>query len=74
MLFVDAAAHCTSDIRVKRADSGEGGDTVDGKSIMDIMMLAATQGTVLVIVAEGDDADAAVQRLKSLIESGFDED
>ncbi len=74
MVFVDAANHFTSSIKVKRADSGEGGESVDGKSIMDIMMLAATQGTELEVTAEGEDAQAAVERLKTLVESGFDED
>ena len=45
--------------------------TVDGKSIMSVMRLAATQGTVLKIVADGDDAEDAIEALAALIEDGF---
>ena len=40
---------------------------------MQLMMLAATQGTPLVILATGGDADAAVEELKSLVANGFNE-
>ena len=69
MAFVDAANLYQSEVRVCREDT-----EVDGKSIMQMMMLAATQGTELEIVAEGPDADAAVAALKKLVESGFDEE
>lgn len=69
MCFVDAAMPFKSAITVKRADQ-----TVDGKSIMQMMMLAATKGTELEILADGEDAEAAVVVLKKLVESCFDED
>jgi len=69
MCFVDAANVFASAITVKRQ-----GQCVDGKSIMQMMMLAATKGTELEIVAEGDDAEAACAALKKLVEGGFDED
>jgi len=47
--------------------------TVDAKSIMSVMRLAATQGTVLKIVAAGHDADQAVGALRKLVEDGFGE-
>ena len=74
MSFVDTAATFQSSITVQRADSPDAGDSVDGKSIMQMMMLAATQGTELIVCAEGDDADDACARLKQLVESGFDEE
>jgi phosphotransferase system HPr (HPr) family protein len=40
---------------------------------MQIMMLAATAGTELIIAANGNDADAAVQELAALVKAGFDE-
>ncbi len=69
MSFVDAAAAFTSAIKVRREDT-----IVDGKSIMQMMMLAASQGSQLEITAEGPDAAAAAQALKKLVESGFDEE
>jgi phosphocarrier protein HPr len=47
--------------------------TVDAKSIMSVMRLAATQGTLLKIVADGHDADEAVVALKKLVDDGFGE-
>ena len=49
-------------------------DSYDGKSIMELMMLAATQGTEIEVAAEGDDADACLDELTKLVERGFDED
>ena len=69
MCFVDAANGFASTVTVKRQSQ-----SVDGKSIMQMMMLAATKGTVLEIRAEGDDAEKAAESLKNLIDSGFDED
>lgn len=71
MSFVDAASACKSRITVRRLDAEQ---AVDGKSIMQLLMLAATKGTELEIVAEGADADHAVKRLEALVKSKFDED
>ena len=49
-----------------------GEESVDGKSILSILTLGATQGVQLIIRAEGLDADQAVQQLSQLVESGFD--
>lgn len=46
----------------------------DGKSIMAVMMLAASKGTEIHIEADGDDAEAAVQALLDLINRRFDEE
>ena len=47
---------------------------MDGKSIMQISMLAATCGTILKVKAEGADANEAVQALRELVEEKrFDE-
>jgi phosphocarrier protein len=69
MSFVDTANAFESDIRV-----GKGDQQVDGKSIMQMMMLAATQGTELLIRARGPDARAAVEALRGLVERKFDEE
>ena len=70
MLFVEAASEFTADIAVRRSDQSE---SVDGKSIMQMMMLAATQGTSVEITATGDDAETAVKQLVALVESNFQE-
>lgn len=72
MMFVETASRFNADVRVRRADNGD--EVFDGKSIMQVMMLAATQGTALVIEAEGDDADAALKELAELIKGGFNEE
>lgn len=69
MVFVDAASAFASSVTVRRDDQ-----EVDGKSIMMMMLLAATQGTQLEIVADGPDADAAIEKLKALVAAGFDEE
>ena len=71
MTFAEKASEFSSAIVVRRTDSN---DTVDGKSIMQILMLAATCGTELEISAEGEDAKAALAALKTLVKSRFEED
>jgi len=71
MAFVDLANGFASDVTVRRTD---GDEVVDGKSIMQMLLLAATQGTEIEIGAEGADADAAVAALVRLVEGRFDEE
>lgn len=47
---------------------------VDGKSIIDIMILAAEPGSELIIRANGEDEEEAVKELKKLVEDKFYED
>ena len=47
---------------------------VDAKSIMSVMRLAATKGTVLKLVADGEDAEPAIEALVKLVEEGFGEE
>ena len=47
---------------------------VDGKSPMEMMLLEATQGTELRLIASGEDAAGALDALAALIERRFDED
>jgi phosphocarrier protein len=49
------------------------GQTVNGKSIMGVMTLAAECGAVVRVRADGDDAEAAVHALLELIAKGFGE-
>jgi phosphocarrier protein len=46
---------------------------MDGKSIMGLLLLAAGQGSTIVISAEGSDEQPAVAALCALVERGFDE-
>ena len=69
MTFVDLAGTFHSKITVAKGDTA-----VDGKSIMQMMMLAAGKGSELEITAEGPDAYAACTALRALVQSGFDED
>jgi len=50
------------------------GEEIDGKSIMQIMLLAATQGVELEVVACGEDAQEACDALCDLFARGFDEE
>ncbi len=69
MQFVDISNRFDSKISVSN-----GKTTVDGKSIMQMSMLAATCGTKLIIKAEGADAENAVTALQELVENRhFDE-
>ena len=49
------------------------GRTMDGKSILGILLLAASQGTALDLGADGEDEEAAVAALCALVEGGFGE-
>ncbi len=69
MSFVELASDHDSKITVKKAEQA-----VDGKSIMQMMLLAATKGTELEIIAEGADAADAIKALTDLVNRGFDED
>jgi phosphocarrier protein len=68
-MFVRIANKHKADIWVEKE-----GEQVNGKSIMGLMMLAAGQGTKLLISAEGADAEGAIQELEQLIEKRFDEE
>lgn len=54
-----------------RIDLIKDGQRVNGKSILDILMLAATWGTNLTIEASGGDAAEAVEALAGLVERTF---
>lgn len=69
MAFVDTANAYKSQITVKK-----GAQSVDGKSIMQMMMLAAVMGTQLEVHASGPDAAQALAALKELVDRKFDEE
>ncbi len=61
-LFVQLANKFESVITVKK-----GKEKVNGKSIMGILMLAAGQGSQIIIEANGDDSEAAIVELEKLV-------
>lgn len=67
-LFVKTASRYQTDIEVVKDNL-----RVNGKSILDILMLAATEGTTLSIEAGGADAADAIEALVQLIEQNFGE-
>jgi len=67
--FVKVANRYQSEIFVQKDTL-----TVNGKSIMGVLMLAASKGTSIEIKAKGDDADDAVHALQKLIEEKFGEE
>ena len=72
MQFVDVANQFKSDITVHKFGDEPG--EADGKSVMQMIILAATEGTPMRIDATGDDAEEAVTKLAELFESRFGEE
>ena len=66
--FVKLASGFDAEVRVSKD-----GQTVDARSIMGLMMLAAGPGCCIEIEAEGAEADAAVAALQALVSARFDE-
>jgi phosphocarrier protein len=66
--FVSTAARFQS-----RIDVTKDSQTINGKSIMSVMMLAAPQGTEIILEIEGPDEEAMTQSLVELIENRFHE-
>ena len=67
--FVKLASSFKSDIKVKKDSL-----VVCGKSIMGVLMLAASKGTIVTIFADGEDEEVAIKSLGELINNGFGED
>ena len=67
--FVHTATRFASHIRVSRD-----GRTMDGKSIMGILLLAAKAGSSVIITADGADESDALDALCRLVEGGFGEE
>ena len=65
-LFVKTAARFRSHVWVSRDDL-----EVNGKSIMGVMMLAAEEGSIIKVRTEGEDAEAALEALRELVDGKF---
>jgi phosphocarrier protein len=57
-----------------RVTAGRDGRVMDGKSILGILLLAASQGTAIEVTADGPDEDTAMAALVALVEGGFGEE
>jgi phosphocarrier protein HPr len=68
-LLVKTANHFTAEVMIEKD-----GIEVNGKSIMGILMLAASKGTKITLKTEGKDAAQALQTLGQLIENKFGEE
>jgi phosphocarrier protein HPr len=68
-MFVRIASRFRCEIWVEKE-----GEQINGKSIMGLMMLAAGQGSTLLIRCEGPDAEKAMEELEELINQKFNED
>ena len=65
--------HTASRFRA-RVTAGRDGRVMDGKSILGILLLSASQGTAIDVTAEGEDEDQAMEALAALVEGGFGEE
>ncbi|MEY2481960.1 MAG: phosphocarrier protein HPr [Verrucomicrobiota bacterium] len=68
-MFVRISSRYRSEVWVEKE-----GEQINGKSIMGLMMLAAGQGSKLLIRCEGPDADKVMEELEELIQKKFNED
>lgn len=71
--FATTSGQYTAVVKARICTQCKSGNWVDGKSVMSLMLLAATQGTDLEVCAEGDDAHQALAALRQLIEQRFEE-
>lgn len=69
--LVNVARQFTSHVRLERPDTGQ---SADGKGIYGVLLLTASRGTELVVHAEGEDEQPAVDALCRLIERRFEEE
>jgi phosphotransferase system HPr (HPr) family protein len=67
--FVHTASAFRAKITVSRSEK-----TMEGKSILGLLLLAAAQGAEIEIMADGDDEGAAIEALSALVEGGFGEE
>jgi phosphocarrier protein len=68
-LFVKTSSRFSSDVKLAREDV-----EVNGKSIMGIMMLAASKGSTVQLTVNGADETEAFQTIGDLITNGFGEE
>ena len=68
-MIAKCASQFSSEIMIDKS-----GEIANGKSILGIMTLSAGKGTTLIISAEGDDAEDALNAIYNLFQTKFDEE
>lgn len=66
--LVNVASHFESSVLLEKS-----GSQVNGKSIMGVMMLAASKGSTVIISVDGEDEEAALTAISELINNRFGE-
>jgi phosphocarrier protein HPr len=66
--FVNLASNFVSEVELEK-----GSRKVNGKSIMGVMMLAASKGSIVTVYARGEDEEEALRDLEALVERRFGE-
>ena len=69
--LVEVASRWPDETQIRVA---KGEREVDGRSILDLMMLGAARGDEIVLIVEGEDAPGAMAELSQLVETGFGEE
>ena len=67
--FVQTASRFKSEVKIRK-----NGEEVDGKSILGLLLLAASQGTAITVAVYGEDEEAAFAAVEGLVERKFDEE
>jgi phosphocarrier protein len=67
--FVQTASRFKSEVKIRK-----NGEEVDGKSILGLLLLAASQGTQITVAVCGEDEEAAFAAVEGLVVRKFDED
>lgn len=67
--LAETAGRFASEVTVR-----SNGQCVNAKNILEVLTLAATQGSQIVVTAEGDDAEEAVDAIEKLVKGGFGEE
>ncbi|MDF1741216.1 MAG: HPr family phosphocarrier protein [Verrucomicrobiales bacterium] len=65
--FVKLASSFPCEIWVEKDD-----EEINGKSIMGLMMLAAAQGSTIIVTTEGEQEDDALAQISALVNAGFE--
>ncbi len=68
--LVRLAGNFKSTIKLRRSDNGS---AADAKSILSVLTLAASKGTILIVEVEGEDEQTALQAVEEIFANGFGE-